>query len=272
MADKLKKEELFFQLSPEDLKQKIVEIAPGMKKHFETYQIQETEILPGFVRYSIPIDNEVRALGGRALTAALLTNDADDDREHSDSLTAGILDTIANIVKHGMLSAEIRNEARLPLGGASSVFTQMVWQQDVDKQKKLKDFGYHSDIRLYFSLKALNRGSYQFNIDQFGSKQGPLYSSRKNIIDFTRFFPFNIKDARMWHEVMIPYSILPEEIRAVNVTTSEMREQLLAHFKKHDIIQIDPEGKETIHGVPIDDFILVEKRISPKAVTNCNNA
>jgi hypothetical protein len=100
-ADKLKKEEAFFQLSPEDLKQKIVEIAPEMKKHFETYQIQKTEILPGFERYSIPIDKEVRALGGRALTAGLTY---DDGWEEPDSLTADLLDRTANIVKHGMLS------------------------------------------------------------------------------------------------------------------------------------------------------------------------
>ena len=36
-----------------------------------------------------------------------------------------------------------------------------------------------------------------------------------------------------------------------------MRKQLVAHFKKHDIIQISAEGKETIHGIPLDDFILV---------------
>lgn len=280
MADKLKKEEQLFQLSPEDLKQKIVEIAPEMKNHFETYQIQETELLPGFVRYSIPIDKEVRALGGRALTAALF--DKDDDSEPSDSFTADNLDLIANIVKHGMLSVEMRQVAGISKygmgsytgfeeGNASSVFTQMLWQEDIDKQKKLTKFGYRSDVRLYFSLKALNCGSYQYDNDFDGAKNIPEYLSRINIFDFTRFFPFDIEGNKKWHEVMIPDRILPEEIRAMNVTTPEMREQLIAHFRKHDIIQIDSKGKETIHGVPIEDFILVEKRISPKIVNNCSN-
>ncbi|HEX4838834.1 MAG TPA: hypothetical protein VFU89_00145 [Rhabdochlamydiaceae bacterium] len=265
-ADKLVNEEPLLELSPEDLRQKIIEIAPAMKSHFETYQIQETEILPGFVHYSIPIDKEVRALGCSALTAALLN---DVTMEYSYTLTADNLDRITNIVKHGMLSVEMRNTAGINkkgihVGCSNSIFTQMVWQKDVDKQKKLKKLGYTSDIRLYFSLKALNRGSYQYNNDMAGSKEDLLYSNRKNILDFIRYFPFHVSNAKRKHEVMIPYRILPEEIGAVNVTTFEMREQLIAHFKKHDIIQIDSEGKETIHGVPVDNFILVGKRISPQ--------
>ena len=271
-ADKLKKEEAFFQLSPEDLKQKIIEIAPEMKKHFETYQIQKTEILPGFARYSIPIDKEVRALGGRALTAGLMY----DDWKYSGSLTPDRLDRIANIVKHGMLSIRMRRMASInkdglntseTYGADNSIFAQMVWQGDVDKQKNLKKFGYASDVRLYFSLKALNRGSYQYDTDLNGMKIEPYYSKRKNILDFT----FDSEAAKDNHEVMIPGRILPEEIRAVNVKTQEMREQLVAHFKKHDIIQISAEGKETVHGIPLDDFILVEKSISPKTVENCSD-
>ncbi len=53
----------------------------------------------------------------------------------------------------------------------------MIWKRDVDLQKQLDELGYANEgnVRLYFSLKSLNRGSYQYNKCLGGTKKtGPF--------------------------------------------------------------------------------------------------
>jgi hypothetical protein len=277
-AYKLQRDVSFTDLSPDQMKEKIIALAPQMAKHFHEYNIQPVEVLPGLVRYSIPIERQVYGLGGRALTAMI-----SGDRVIMSPLDERELCAISNIVKHGMLSEHLRKAGKideLGLTGNGSVFTQMIWKQDVKGKKNIADLGYcyGGNIRLYFSLKALNRGSHQYNshLDKynsnfFGTHEGTAYEGRKNILDFIQFFPFWNVIAQQNHELMLPDRILPGEIQGMSVTTEQIREQVLNHFRKVQMIQVDAQGCETINGIIAKDFISVEHHVPADIVKRCSS-
>jgi hypothetical protein len=256
------------------MKEKIIATVPHMAKHIDEYNVQPFEILPGLVRYSIPIESQVYALGGRALTAIITDQST---REITSLLRKKELTNISNIVKHGMFSEDLRRAVKMRrdgLGGDGCVYTQMVWKQESESKKNLEKLGYskHGNIRLYFSLKALNRGSYQYDSDVDGTRKKSIYKNRKNILDFTQFFPFWSKKAQRSHELMIPDRILPEEIQGMSVTTEQVRDQILTHFRKVQMIQIDDQGRETINGIFAKEFISVEHHVPADIVQRCGPA
>ncbi len=270
------KDESFLTLSIDQMKEKIIAMAPQMAKYFNEYNIQPVEMLPGLVRYSIPIDNEVYSLGGRALTA-MITSGLDNEGEITSELSKKELRVITNIIKHGMFSEHLKKAGKLSkdgLGGNGSVFTQMIWKEDVAGQKQLEKLGYSGcgHVRLYISLKSLNRGSHQYDSDLGGTKQGSTYKRRKNILDFTRFFPFWSKQAKKCHELMTPDRIFSKEIKGISVNTEQIRDQILNHFRKCQLIQLDAKGKEMINGIPAKEFISVEHHIPADIVKRCGQA
>jgi hypothetical protein len=269
---KLQKDPTFAKLSLSELKAKMVALAPSMETVFEKYHPQAVELLPGYVRYALPIHQAVYAKSARALTSMITDGQR---REFATThLPEETLKSVANILKNGMFSEEMRealNISQKGIEGNGSVFTQIIWEQDIGKPMRKLGYENYGDVRLYFSLKALNRGSYQYNKDLSGTKKGVVYKERKCIVDFVADFPFGTKSARYQQEVMIPDRILPEEIQGLSVPTEMIRDQLIAYLRKLGLLQIDSGGRETINQIPITQFISIDHNIPADVVNRCRD-
>jgi hypothetical protein len=241
-AYKLQQDPAFATLTLEELKAKMITLAPSLEQALQRYPVQTIEVFPGYVRHSLPIDREVASLGGRALTGVVT---AKKELEFASTrLDKSTLHQLTHLLKHGVFSDTIPGH----------VFTQMVWQHDIDKQKPMCAQG--RDVRLYFSLKTLNRGSYQYNRELMGTREGSVYTNRKNILEFMTDFPFGRKEARQFHEVMLPDRIFPEEIQGISVPSKQIQQQVIDHLKKHNLIHND-----TINGIPLHQFIAIHHKI-----------
>lgn len=276
-ADKLRKDEACSAFSLDELKQKIIATAPPMKGHLDRYTVQEQEILPGFIRLSIPIEEEVHALGGRALTCISLWG-IRWNKEFSVELPSKELHIVANIVKNGLLSHELRSEGGIQNSGFGSEnpevnFVQMIWDKDVEKRTKLEKLGYYApeEVRFYFSLSALNRGSYQYDsCEFFGARYDSAYENRKNIFDFMENFTSNSEEAVKDHEFMLADRILPEEIQGMSVPSKKVKEQIVECFRTAGLIQTDNLGQELINGIPVDQFLSTEERLPLNIIDRCH--
>jgi hypothetical protein len=275
-ADELKKDSASFAFSIDQLKQKIFSIAPLMENYWKEYTVQPMELWPGYIRYFIPIEQKINSLGARALTA-VLTRSSDGETKTGElpyHLGELELNTIVNIIKNGMLSEKIRKSAGIStrgLGGDGGIYTQMIWKEDVESQKSIEELGYSKwgTVRLFFSLSALNRGSYQYNRCLGGRKHNSDYKVRKNLFDFMTYFPFWRKEARKKHEIMLPKRILPEEVQGVSVPAEHIREQIFSSLRKYNLIHTDNQGNETINNMPIREFVTVSQQIPKNIIDRC---
>ena len=280
-SDLLQKEQEYFDLPPQVLKLKMQFLAPQMSDYFTKYPVNLSEILPGYVRPSIPLAQSAQALTVKALTALYHGSNDRASPDSSNKLDEKNLSIVGNIVQNGLFSSTLRLKALMSTDGCytyrrngamGTIFTQIIWEQDVKAHKKLADFGYSSgNVRFYFSPTALNRGSYQYTDDLYGTKEGVDYQNRKNILNFTRSFPLNNNYALACHEVCLPDRLLPNEIRAISVSTPEIQTQLVTAFRQAGMVYTDAQGIERLqtNNIPLDDFILTKPYVDEDTVKNC---
>lgn len=268
----------YFSFPLDELKRKIIQKQPQMQEILEKYSAWPQEVLPGYVRPNFPIlSQEAYARGARMLTTALTSIHASDtfQNEH--------LDQLANIIKNGLFSHEMRDKTLMEgeglsaswdhykTGGADCIFTNVVRQKDIDSNGPAhKLFFTSSPFRLYISLQALNRGSYQYDNNNGGNRSFYDYASRPSIRQF-------LEDSHLVegeHEIMLYTRVLPEEIQAIVVPSLEIKGRLLKHLREKKIVQIDSQGKEHIHGIPVEKFIIVHDRYElvkdPTIIERCS--
>jgi uncharacterized protein YjbI with pentapeptide repeats len=254
-----------FNLTLDQLKQKLIDEVPKMEKIMGKYAVQKIELFPGYFKYGVPLDKKAYSMGARALTTALTSL--------SDEMKEADLDQVANILKNGLLSQEMRErngissgglneEEEYEYGGSQSIYSQMITSTDLTKQKSMKDFGYSSPVRLFISLEALNQGSYQYYDDEFGVKDSDIYLTRPTIPEFIKRDLSKLEG----HEIMSPDRVLPGYIKAMSVKTEEIKKQIIAHLRKCNLIH-----DEQINGIPVDEFIRTEHRITPDLVKHCSH-
>ncbi len=267
-AYETEKDDSFFTLPLNKLKQRIVWVAPQMEEHFKQESIEARELFPGYVKYGVAIDKKAYALGARALTTSLTSL--------GNANTQKSLDQIATILKIGLLSQEMREKNGINakglnfpyhyiVGGAQSIYTQMITTSDLLKQKRLSSFPYTSfmtsPIRLYLSLDTLNQGSYQFIDGRCGSRVTDQYISRPTITQFVQSNP----SMNPMHEIMLPDRVRPEYIKAMSVQSQLFKELIITHLRKCNLIH-----NEKINGIPVDEFIRTEDHITPDIVKHCH--
>jgi hypothetical protein len=238
----------FATLSYEQLKECMIEMAPSFEQYLQQYPVQTVEMLPGYLRYSLPIDAKVQEAGARALTAKVeVTEKVEFASTRLDKLT---LRKLAHTLKNGVLSPKLEKaDLRQYRGETSRIYTQIVWKRDLETVKK-------GDVRLYFALTPLNRGSNQYNRALVGQEDASILKHRKNIVEFVSDFPFGKKEARKEHEVMVQDRIFPEEIIGMSVPNEAIRTQIVAHLRQHGIIR-----DEAINGIPILQFIAIGHKV-----------
>jgi hypothetical protein len=260
----------FFDLSIEELKQRIVEKAPQMQEAFSTYldKMEARELFPGRTRYAIPgLADHCHELGARGVIASVTGG-------HSKT---ALFDRIASMLKMGMICSEDRLTSDLYVpglssgfdfntGGADSVFTQMVTERQCKEHMPLDDFAYFHSIALMFPLEVLETGTYQYHYDSFGKRTheksswwwGSDYFSRPGIFDFVK--QRQIDNPGYWfdsNEVMIKERIPPSLIKGLILRDEILRMELLEHLRKRDLVQRDPSGAESILGIPVERFLRV---------------
>ncbi len=266
-ATLLERQERFFTLSLEELRAEMIQKAPLMEEAFKTHlpQMELREILPGRLRYGIPgLADEVHKLGGRALIATV-----------TGVWEGGAFERTASILKMGMLSTEMRyrhgimtsglsSGADFYLGSSDSVFTQFLTKNNFENRLNLREL-YWGDVKILFSLKALETGSYQYHFDNFGTRQmrwGILsYLHRPDIFSFAQG---ESQDFNSDNEVMLKERIDPSMVTGLIVPDQNVRDGLLAHLKSVGLVCSNAEGMETILGTAVQDFIHIGRRLDPK--------
>jgi hypothetical protein len=268
----LERDEEYFDLPVDQLKQTMIQQEPKMQDSFKEYIFNTVEVLPGLKHYSIFVENEAYRLGARALTATVTGI--------SKQLDPSELSRLSSIMKNGMLSQELRELNQMKTkglngksdyrhGGTGSIFTQVITENDLKETKSVNYVEeYKSPVRLYFSLSPLNRVSYQFFEDRYGERITHTYFYRPDI--FTFLSADKILRLNEEHEIMIPHRIFPQEIKAMSVKSPLQRDKIADHFRSCNLIQMNEQGKETINGIPLDEFLVVTTEITPDLVKNCS--
>jgi hypothetical protein len=68
---------------------------------------------------------------------------------------------------------------------------------------------------------------------------------------------------------MPPDRILPTELMGMSAPTEKMRDQIVDYFREINLIEIDALGQETIHGIPVKEFISTERRVPASIIERC---
>ena len=251
----------YFTLSIGHLKNRIISIQPKMKQIFDNFLVhmKPEEMFPGKMRYAVKgLAQVAKNLGARALTASLTSCYSDKDAAKS----------IANILKSGLLSSEMRFESGINkqglssyqdfnTGGADSVFTQLISEKDIKSGMSFDQYYYHGKARLIFSLDLLESGTYQYHEDSYGTRVGSSYKNRPGILDFVYDENHNLGYTAA-NEVMVKERIDPRYIQCIVVQNEKTRTNLIDNLRGYNIISHD----NTILGKPLNDFIKVAHRIS----------
>lgn len=282
-ATRLERDEKFFALPVEQLKQMITQMAPEMRETFATYlpKMEAREILPGRMRYSVPgLAQEVYKLGGRSLITTVTGGGTD------------TFDRVASMLKMGMLASEMRYthdmavsglspSADFYTGGADSVYTQFLTEKSFKEEMSL-NWLYWGKVRMLLSLDLLETGTYQYLSDSYGTRRVDTYFSmlygaylqRPDIFNYTKqqqaheaalyspggFFPGS--------ELMVKERIPPEMITGLIVSDLETRNSLLESLRVGGLIMRDEAGAETIFNRPIDKFIHVSSSLKEEMITS----
>ena len=272
----------FFDLPLDQLKQKMIEKAPGMGQVFDDYfgEMSPDEILPGKMRYRVNgLSDAAYEHGARGLTAAITGAYSDAD----------LFPRIAGILKMGMLSSETRAQGNMNTeglsqsidfftGGADSVFTQMITEKNCKEHMDFTDLYYSGKARLLISLDALETGSYQYLNGMAGSRRMDFpwwwgdgdYVTRPSILEFVDELQHPPPPKYEWqwwnpydgHEVMLKERIAPSFFTGLAVDSTKTRNDLMAYLRAQEIVQLDASNQETILGIAADRFIRVAHNFS----------
>ena len=271
-ATPLERSKEYFELPIDELKAKMIKLAPEMQDVYANYfhKIREEHIFDGRVRYRIEgLADAAREAGARALTAAIMG-------AHTDS---ELFDRVISMLKGGMLATEVRkvNEfakdglggggVDFMSGGADSVYTQLLTKKHCDEEMKFSKLNYQSGVRFLISLNALEMGSYQYHRDSIGNRIVDefdkfwwwgieSYKDRESILEFIRsqqMFPMH----QNGHEVMLKERVAPSFFDGLVVSDQATKDKLLLRLKSEDLIL---DG--LVLGKPIDKFIRVADRVT----------
>ncbi len=262
----LEQTKAFFNLSTDELKKKMISLAPSMKSHFKSVlpTMKQEEILPGYKHWTIPsIAKTAKKLGAQALTSELTTINT---WTTSKSAIKDSCETIASILNIGALSTEERFNAGMPIhgmgsvndhymGGSDSVFTRLVTKNPSSGQ-------FNSGISLVYSLDTLNTCTDQYNYNAYGSRKGVDYLYRPNIEDFIKN---EVQYYQPKNEVMIKSAVEPKKIVGVVVPNSEWAEMLKDSMRDRNLIT-KKGNKEYFHGIPLNEYVHTHNTTKSKIV------
>jgi len=268
-AIKFETNKKFYEMPIEDYRSAIEAKVPQMKKIFKHYLedhpelMQKEEIYSGKTIWAdTQLSSRMREAGSYGLMSGV-----------GGSTARAAAVSVCLMIKNGALSSQDRFEAGLFKQGASSsddlasgggdqVFTRNVNKSLI--RKKINNFALSGRMQILYDLDVVNRGSYGFTGDRYGVRNPKKFSyrhykNRSNLVNLTkRTHSFNNEN-----EIMVKNRIPPEFIRCVVVRNEEEKKILIAELRKSGLITQD-NGHESILGKPIDEFVVISKKFSPK--------
>lgn len=254
-ATLLERTEEFFILPIDQLKLKMIQLDPKMESVFEKYlpQMELVDIVNGRRRFAIKgLADELRGKGAKALTSVITGT-------HNDEET---LDRVVSILTMGMLSSELRYDGGFAItglstvtdfktGGCDSVFTQLVTESCADYSR----LGYGGDVRLEFSLDALETGTYQYHYDAYGIKKScEEYLNRPDIYSFVEG---QVEQPTCGNELMVKERIFPEFITTIIVKTEKMKIELIKKLRESGLVRMGFDGQEWVNRTLLINLIRV---------------
>ena len=238
-----------FTMAIANLKRHVIDLAPPMKTILTDYlsKMGETEILPGRKRITTPVTD---LLNTNTRPLRLMTAITGDDS----------VPEVANILKLGLLSQELRrrlglgvigmsNEADAEVGSDDSVFIQIL-----SNTNEQFDGGYYSNMHLILSEEVLNTGTYQYFYDSFGNRVHPNYENRPTIFELVN----SLTKRHVSHEIMVKERIPPQFIEQIIVADEGLKRELINHLQAKGLIEND-----TVLGKPLDSFIVTREEYDP---------
>lgn len=264
----LERSEKFFASSVDELKCEIITEKPEMEKIFQEHlpRMEPREILPGYFRYAIPGFGQ--NIGVRALTHSLL---------EQTRLNVEELDSLATIFKIGLVSHEWRRTYDNDASADDVVYTQAIVEENIKYSHPISKFSAYSggkSIRLFLSSRILETPTFQYSNgdDLTGFRNIEEYPQRPSIPELIQTMQAQLSSPSPdftetdFHEILIKDRIPPEAITGMYIKKPKHKELVVSHFRKRGIIQTDSEGKETINGIPVDEFIHTGSKVLTEAM------
>lgn len=270
-ATQFERQEKFFELPIDQLKQEIISQVPEMQNTIDTYlhKMDTTEILPGKLRYTVPdLAKKIYDVGARTLITTIITPDYDDKPSYKEACKR-----VASIFKMGMLSNETRYRNGMPTeglssyedfksGGADSVYTQLLPKRVFDKERKLEML-YEGDVRLLISLDVVNSGTYQYKDDSYGIRRtkgifGSFYTSRPSILNFVSSEQKEFSDS---NEILPKETIPAKFFTKVIVPNKKVADYQQKVFQETGLIKTI-NGIPTVNNIPLKDLIVVTDELT----------
>lgn len=255
-AFKMERKANFYEMPVEELKQQIEKKVPSMKNKWEELEsMYEDEIYPGKKVWCVPsISENMREKGAFGLMAGVYSGGIEESAK-----------TATLILKNGSLSSQDRFHAGLFTRGASSgrdigegggdtVFTRCI-TSDLEEGRTC-NFLYQGSLQILYDLDVVDRGSYGYNQDTYGSRSRPDYAERLNLPDLVD----EINKPNLGfngNEIMVKNRIDPKYIRRLVVQKPEDREVVMNQLQEDGLVQ---DGK--INEIPFEEFVVVAERFS----------
>ncbi len=135
-------------------------------------------------------------------------------------------------------------------GGSDSVFTR-IGVKSKERKIRYQESYLGGNYRIIIDPKVMERTDwYAYDSDNYGSTAAADMASRKSPKEFIKSMTENWRAS---NEIMFRHGIYKEDFIGISANTETQKTQLLNQLKKDKISEIN--------GVPIEDFIRVEREI-----------
>lgn len=242
---KLQRTEAFFDMPVEQLQQHIIKQEPGMAAVIENRlpEMKQVEVRKGWKQWTIPgRGDDVKKAGGAFLThlvtgAKSSVNDMQDMDNVASMLESGMAST-NNRFENGMKVTGWGSYNDMKTGGSNAVFTRLYTQ---NKLKLAKGYPFLAanqvqGTTICLSLDSIDRGSYQFPHNNYGSKgDNYAYATHDDAVTFAQ--KQNVYNTP-YNEVMLNQCVPASEIRSIIVPTAEKKAYLIGVLDKKGLIEV----------------------------------
>jgi hypothetical protein len=265
------REKRTFEESIESLKNRIITQIPDMEYLFEAYlvdhpnSIYPQEVYPNQSIWSIKgLAKSTKDAGAIGLMAGVTA---------PNFMQAA--SRLVSILKHGALATQDRFElgiiahgasvrADIQNGGAGSVFTRMITHH---MSKNLGAYPLAGHLQILYDLDLVERVSYAYPEDKYGTKIPDVYGTRSSIIEFTeKIEAKEIEIQKLLNEEIEAKEIEIQKLQAEEIETKEIEKQkFLAQKIEGKKIEIQKlrakEGSETML-----NEVCIRNRVAPNFI------
>jgi hypothetical protein len=259
----------FYQLSPDQLREKIIkDIEPGMDAVFKKYLddqpflMEKIEIMPGKEIWGIKdLGQQMKANGAYGLMTGIGSGGWEAAKRSIErTLTEGFMSTEQRY-QSGLFKAGASSEADLLRGGGDQIFTRLINKNTIEHG--IYSFPFHGFAQILWDLnRVAARVPYGFQEDNFGARNRfgnqydyDLYKDRSNLMDLASSI------TESGNEIMTKNSMDPSYVVGVVVKDVYQKDELIEHLLSKGLAEEDAIGdiyiKINDNKIKAQDFIRI---------------